>query len=140
MEKGLYYLAGPHKGTPEQEAYRYETSLKITTDFLNQGIHIFSPIVYGKHITEACNFPVLEERRRRMMDYLFEFLKASKGLILLTMEGWEKSWGLNQELIFCLENQIPVYLMDPAERSENYSFMFSKPLNPQQLSQLLKAA
>ena len=46
MKKGLYYLAGPHKGTPEQEAHRFETSLKITTEFLTQGIHIFSPIVY----------------------------------------------------------------------------------------------
>ena len=83
---------------------------------------------------------MLEERRRMMMNYLLEFLKASQGLILLTMEGWEQSWGLNQELIFCQENQIPVYLMDPAERGENYTLVFSEPLNSQQLSQLLKAA
>lgn len=139
MERGLYYLAGPHKGTPQQEIYRVETSLKITTESLAQGIHIFSPIVYGKQITEALNFQPLEERRQMMMTYLLDFLRVSKGLILVTMEGWEKSWGVNQELIFCQQKSIPVYIMSP-EVTKNISQILSAPLDQKQVDQLLQAA
>lgn len=140
MPSGIYYLAGPHKGTPEEELYRYETSLRITNEFLKQGIYIFSPIVYGKHIAKASTFTNIEERRLKFMSYLLEFLRNSKGMILLTMVGWEQSWGANQELIFCLENQIPVYLMDPDEKSENYPKVLENPLDATQLGQLLKVA
>lgn len=138
--QGFYYLAGPHKGTPEEERYRYETSLKITTEFLHHNISVFSPIVYGKHITEACAFPSLEEQRMKLMGYLLEFLQVSKGMILVTMDGWQKSWGANQELLFCQANHIPVYILDPFEVPENYARTLLSPLDPQQLSQLLQAA
>jgi hypothetical protein len=140
MESGFYYLAGPHKGTPEQEMYRVETSLKITTESLAQGIHIFSPIVYGKQIAEGLNFPSFEEGRGKMMAYLLDFLKVSKGMILLTMEGWQKSWGVNQELIFCQQNNIPVYIMSPDQVTKNISHILSTPLDQKQVDQLLRAA
>jgi hypothetical protein len=140
MNQGYYYLAGPHKGTPEEELYRYETSLRITNAFLKQGIYIFSPIVYGKHVTDAYTFASLEERRMIFMNYLLEFLRASKGMILLTMEGWDKSWGANQELIYCKNNQIPVYMMDPGVKDGDLATILANPLNAQELNQLLNAA
>jgi len=140
LNQGFYYLAGPHKGTPEEEQYRYETSLKITAEFLHQNISVFSPIVYGKHIADACTFPSLEERRMKLIGYLLELLRPSKGLILVTMEGWQESWGVNQELLFCKANNIPVYILDPTETPENYARVLLSPLDHQQLNQLLQAA
>ena len=140
MEKGFYYLAGPHKGTPEQEADRIEISLKLTVAFLTQGIYVFSPIVYSVKIAEALHSLSVEERREIIFPYLLSFLKASKGLILVAMEGWKESWGVQQELKFCQENQIPVYTVDPDDASGDLSQILFEPLDQQRLDALLEAA
>ncbi len=140
MVKGFYYLSGPHKGTPEQEAYRIETSLKLTVEFLTQDIYVFSPIVYSIKIAEALYCSSIEERRQIIFPYLLTFLKASKGMIVVTMEGWKESWGVRQELQFCQENQIPVYTVDPDEASGDLSQILFEPLDQRQLDRLLEAA
>lgn len=109
MDQGLYYLAVPYQGSDEQRAYRTEISLKATAEFLRQGIHLFAPIIYVNQIAKELNLPSTEERRKVIMPYLFDFLKISKGMILITLEGWQDSWGVQQELKFCQQNQIDVY-------------------------------
>lgn len=140
MEKGLYYLAGPHKGTPEQEAHRVETCLKLTGAFLAQGIHVFSPIVYSSKLIEGLNISSSEERRCLLFTYLLDFLKVSKGMILVTMEGWKESWGAQQELKFCQENHIPIYRVDPNKIPDDLSQILSKPLDQGQINALLGSA
>lgn len=137
MNQDLYYLAGPQLGTLDEEALRGEMCLKIAAEFVKQGIHVFSPIVYSKQIAAALNIPSLEERRKVVLEYLLTFLKLSKGLILVTMDGWKKSWGVNQELKFCQAYQIPVYLMNPEEVSEELSNVLLKPLSREQINQLI---
>jgi len=121
MEKGLYYLASPLKGTPEEEAYRCDVSLKLTTAFLAQGIHVFSPLIYTQQIVESLGFSSMEERRQVIIDYLFDFLKVSKGMILITAPGWKESWGVQQELKFSYKNHIPVYTINPDKIPEDLS-------------------
>ena len=139
MDQGLYYLASPLKGSPEEEAYRFEVSLKLTMAFLTQGIYVFSPLIYTKKIAETLNSSSIEERREIIMTYLLRFLKTSKGLILVTLEGWQKSWGVNQEIKFCQENQMPVYVMCPDQASKDLSKIFDAPLSQQQVTFLLEA-
>ena len=140
MAKGLFYLSGPHKGTEEQEEYRVKMSLKVTAKFLAHGIHVFSPIVYGKQISGALNFRTLEERREFMMAYLFEFLEVSKGMIILAMDGWENSWGLSQEVKYCQKNQIPIYKMEMNQLLVDPKIILSRPLERTQIRELLSAA
>lgn len=140
MKNGLYYLAGPHKGTNAQEAYRVEMSLKITAAFLTQGIHVFSPIVYISKIAEGLHSLPLEERRELIMAYLFDFLTLSKGMILMTLDGWQQSWGVQQELKFCQAHQIPVFLLHPTDDLENVSQVLHTSLPPEEINKLLKAA
>ncbi len=113
MEKGLYYLALPYHGTQEQQTHRKELSLKIAAEFLRQGIHLFAPILYVNQIAEKLELPSLEERRQVVMPYLFEFLKASKGMVLVMADGWQDSWGVQQEILYCQERQIPVHKLTP---------------------------
>jgi hypothetical protein len=119
MEKGLYYLAVPYHGTEEQQAYRIELSLKAATEFLRQSIHVFAPVIYVNKIVEKLDLPSIEKRRSIVMSYLFDFLQVSKGLILITADGWQNSWGVQQELRFCQEHQIPIYMMNPDQIYEN---------------------
>lgn len=139
MEKGLYYLAGPHKGTLEQEAQRVEACLKLTAAFLSQGIYVFSPIIYSSKLMEGLHYSSAQERRDILFLYLLDFLRVSKGMILDAMEALEESWGVQEEFKFCRENRIPVYRIDPNQMPENLSQIFSQPLRKSQLNALLEA-
>jgi hypothetical protein len=140
MEKGLYYLAVPYQGSEEEKKYRTELSLKATVEFLRQGISLFSPVIYVNKIAEELNLPSLEKRREIVMPYLFEFLTVSKGLILITIDGWQKSWGVRQELKFCHEANIPVFTLQADGIDGTLQKVLSQPLDRDQLSRLLEAA
>ncbi len=115
MEKGLYYLALPYQGTEEEKKYRTELSLKAVTEFLRQGIHVFAPLNYVNKIVEELAFTSLEKRREIVLPYLLDFLRVSKGMVVINIDGWENSWGVQQEMKFCHEMQIPVYNMKPEQ-------------------------
>jgi hypothetical protein len=138
MTEGLYYLAVPYHGTEEEKRYRIEISLKATTEFLRQGIHLFSPVLYVNKIAEELSFSSLEKRRSIVMPYLLEFLKLSKGLILMEAEGWQKSWGIQQELICCNESQIPVHMMKFNQIYQDLREVLAKPLDSKELKSLLQ--
>lgn len=140
MEKGLYYLAVPYQGSEEEKKYRTELSLKATVEFLRQGISLFAPVIYVNKIAEELNLPSLEKRREVIMPYLFEFLTVSKGLILITIDGWQQSWGVQQELKFCHEAHIPVFTLQADEIEGSLQKALSQPLGRDQLGRLLETA
>lgn len=140
MKKGFYYLAIPYQGSEEEKKYRTELSLKITAEFLRQGIYLFAPLIYINKIADTLKLSSLEKRRALIMPYLFEFLKVSKGMILVQVEGWEKSWGIKQELKFCQEYEIPIFTMELKETYTNLHKTLSTPLNQNQMSRLLDIA
>ena len=139
MEKGIYYQALPYHGTEEQQAYRTEISLKAAAEFLRQGIHVFAPVIYVNQIVERLDVSSLEIRRNIVMPYLLDFLQASKGLILITVDGWQNSWGVQQELTFCQGNQIPIYKINANQIYDNLTKILSYPLDQKQINQLLES-
>ena len=140
MEQGFFYLASPYQGTEEEQAYRLRMSLKVATAFLRQGICVFAPLVYDHENSKELNVSSLEQRREIFMPFLFNFLATSKGMIVLCLEGWEKSWGVRQELIYCRKNGISVYEMDPNQMSSDLSEIFKQPIDTEILDTLLDVA
>jgi hypothetical protein len=127
MKKGLYYLAAPYHGTEEEKKYRTELSLKATAEFLRQGIHVFAPLNYVNKIAEELAFTSLEKRRGIVLPYLLDFLRVSKGMVVINIDGWENSWGVQQELKFCHEMQIPIYNMKPEQIYDDLAKFLSTP-------------
>ncbi len=72
------------------------------------------------------------------MPYLLDFLQASKGLVLITVDGWQNSWGVRQELEFCQKNQIPIYKINSNQIYDNLTKILSYPLDQKQVHQLLE--
>jgi len=138
MQKGLYYLAVPYQGSEEEKKYRTELSLKITAEFLRQGISLFSPVIYVNKIAEELGLTSLEKRREIIMPYLLDFLKVSKGLLLIKIDGWQKSWGVQHELTFCYEAHIPVFTMHADEIDKNLPKILANSLDKVQLNSLLE--
>jgi hypothetical protein len=88
MQKGFYFLSVPYQGSEEEKKYRTELSLKVTTAFLRQGVHLFAPLLYVNKVADELGLSPLEKRREVIMPYLLDFLRVSKGLILLKADGW----------------------------------------------------
>lgn len=133
MQKGFYFLSVPYQGSEEEKKYRTELSLKVTTAFLRQGIHLFAPLLYVNKIADDLGLSSLDKRREVIMPYLFDFLRVSKGLLLLKAEGWQKSWGVQQELSLCHEVHIPVFTMEIEDINKDLPSILTKPLNQEQL-------
>jgi hypothetical protein len=127
FEPGLYFLAVPYEGTAQEKAERYALSLKAASQFLLQGVSVFAPVIYINQIAENLNLSSSEERRSLLMPYLFDFLKVSKGLILITAEGWQDSWGVTQELSFARENNIPIYKVEPEQLNDDLRSLLKNP-------------
>ena len=136
METGLYYLAIPYKGNEEQQEYRRALSLKVATEFLRQGIHVFAPVNYVNQFFERLDPLSFEKRRDVIITYCLAFVRGAKGLILITAEGWQDSWGVQKELQCCLENQIPIYKISPEQIGDNMAHIFNEPWDPTEFIQL----
>lgn len=138
MEKGFYYLAVPYQGTEEQKKYRTQLSLKAAATFLRQSRYLFAPLLYVNKIGDEMNMTSLDQRRDTLMPYLLEFLSVSKGLVLVTAEGWDKSWGVYEELAYCFKHKIPVFKLTPEHLDMSLSPLLSAPLSHEQLNELLE--
>jgi hypothetical protein len=112
-----YYISNPYNGTEEQKEQRAEVAARVSGMLLKKGIHAWSPIVHNHAMMKNHTF-TLEERRSLILDFDFSLLKASKGMIVLTIDGWDKSYGVRAEIELCQKLSIPVSYLDPAHLSE----------------------
>lgn len=106
-----YYLASPYSyigNDPAQEQLvqteRYLEVNRVAVELLKQHVAVFSPIAYN-HPMKDWGLPT---------DWKFwekidkAFLAKCDCMLVLTMEGWDKSTGVKGELDYCKKNNIPV--------------------------------
>ncbi len=111
---------------------------KRPQNFYAKVIHVFAPVIYVNQIVEKLGLSSLENRRNIVMPYLLDFLQASKGLVLITVDGWQNSWEVRRELEFCQKNQIPIYKINSNQIYDNLTKILSYPLDQKQVHQLLE--
>jgi hypothetical protein len=108
MQK-LYYLANPYNGTDHEKKERFEQCCQVTSRFIKNGVHLFSPVVHNHAMIETVKDWSVEQRQSLILPYDFSFLKRAAAMILLKLDGWEKSYGVEKELEFCCENKIQTF-------------------------------
>jgi hypothetical protein len=91
----LTYLASPYTcPDPAVRQQRYEETCRATADLLRSGKTIYSPIVFG-HALCAFDLPgdwqFWQKHDRR-------FLEVCDEVIVLQLDGWEKSVGVQAEV------------------------------------------
>lgn len=125
--KPIYYLASPytHKDASVRKA-RAEAATEAAVRLLHQGIFVFAPIPYNEP-WEKHNLPG---------DWAFwcEFDKSfvercDGGLIVLMIDGWDRSTGVTAEIEFARSLGKPIYYAT-AEQIEagDLSFMQMCPI------------
>lgn len=109
-----YYISNPYNGTDEEKEDRARVASKACAALLKKGIHAWSPIVHNHAMMKDHEFS-LEERRSLILDFDFSLLRAARGMIVLTIDGWDRSYGVRAELNLCRELSIPVQYLSPAD-------------------------
>lgn len=109
-EPELVYLATPYNH-PDETArkIRFETACQLTAELIAAGYHVFSPISHNHPVAWYANMPLEAEYwapfNRRM-------LAICQRLIVLQQPGWRESLGVQAELTFAAENDIPISYMN----------------------------
>ncbi|MBN20661.1 MAG: hypothetical protein CL678_05170 [Bdellovibrionaceae bacterium] len=107
-----FYLSQPYNGTESEKKHRASIGAQICGSFIKKGIHVLSPIVHNHALLKEYPHFSLEERKTLILDFDFTLLKASQGMIVLQLEGWENSYGVNAEIEFCKKHNIPIYFLN----------------------------
>jgi hypothetical protein len=110
-----YYISNPYNGSEEQREERAKIAAYVCGRLLKKGIHAWSPIVHNHAMMKTFNEFTLEERRTMILDFDFSLLKASKAMIVLTIDGWQTSYGVTAEIELCRELSIPIKYLNPKE-------------------------
>ena len=105
----FYYLANPYQGSKELMKERFEKCAKAVSKLIKNGIPTFSPIVHNHAMIETTGDWTLDERKKLLLPFDFSILLKANGMILLKLEGYLESYGVEKELKFCLENKIVVH-------------------------------
>ena len=109
------YLASPysHPFEPVKEQ-RFLQAAKYAGELHRRGIIFFSPICHSHPIAEAGEFDGTFGSWE-LLDYAF--IDWADVIIVLGLEGWEKSVGIRHEIIYAFPRK--VYLWKPQYRPEH---------------------
>lgn len=110
-----FYISNPYNGTDAQREERAQIAAKVCGLLLKKDIHAWSPIVHNHAMMKTFNQFTLEERQTKILDFDFSLLKASKGMIVLKIDGWKESFGVKAEIELCQQLSIPIKYLDPKE-------------------------
>lgn len=102
----LVYLASPYSGTTEQREKRlFQTKQFVVSRLDRKDEIIYSPILHSYHIATEFNLPH-EFEFWKWRD--LEMIKRCDEMLILHLDGWEQSIGVQEELKFARENNITI--------------------------------
>lgn len=112
----LVYLASPYSdANPEVMAFRADAAAATMALMLDQGVNVFSPI--------ACSASVSKFRKGEPFEYeawsnvCEAMIERCDSLVVLMIDGWKASTGVQAEIVYARELGIPIRGIDIKGRS-----------------------
>lgn len=100
------YLASPYSHEdPEVVEFRYKTTEYCTAVLLRQGVAVYSPIVHCHHLARAHGMPTDAEFWQK---YNQRMLSPARKLIVLQLDGWSESIGIQGEVDYARTHCKPI--------------------------------
>lgn len=108
MRDNIIYLASPYSGSDEQKIARYEAAIKTTVFLIKEGHNVYSPIVHSHPLSKK--LPPQGWDFWKAID--FPMLDRCDLLMVLTIEGWRSSVGVQEEIAYAATHSIPISYID----------------------------
>lgn len=112
----MLYLASPYTHPCEEMMQlRYEQALFVCSEMLNSGVTVYSPIVHFHPMALKFNMP---------KDYSFwkkhnkAAINVCTALAFLTLDGWNKSVGVQDEINFAWNESKPIHQVDLTDKGK----------------------
>lgn len=104
----MIYLASPysHKNPAMKEA-RFHEVCKVAARFMEGGTTVFCPIAHSHPIEKHGMADIKDGDWWLKQDY--DVLQHCSAVYVVTMPGWEKSYGIGKEIEFAKSKGIPVF-------------------------------
>ena len=111
MKKALVYLASPYSKYPggREEANKLVT--KKAAELMEEGYILFAPIPHSHNIEKEMSKTYDGDW---WLEQDFAVLKNCDKLVVYKIPGWEKSYGVKEEIKFAKKNKIPVEYIEYA--------------------------
>ena len=118
MQQRLVYLASPYTASdPAVRQARFESVCRAAAQLIRQGLTVFSPI---SHSHAICQHGVpLDWQFWQQHD--MAFLSVCDEVMVLKLDGWELSVGVQAEIAAAKALGKPVSFLDPAAVAEERS-------------------
>lgn len=112
MKNHLIYLASPYSKFPEGRQKAYELVCKKAASLMLDGHDIFCPIAHSHPIEVFGGIDPAKATHDFWLKQDFAVLSKCQELWVYMMPGWKESFGVNAELKFAAEWDIPVSYLE----------------------------
>ena len=106
---GYWYLASPYSNYEQGLDKANEHVCQVAASLIAEGLPIYCPIAHTHSIAMHGNLDPCMHDQWLSLDKCFE--KHAAGIIVVQMPGWEKSFGVSQEIRWFRESGRPVLLL-----------------------------
>lgn len=109
----LTYLACPYNHPdPAVRKARFEAATRAAVQLMWEGHTVFSPITHSHPMTEVSDTMAGALGWEFWKDFDTEYLKCSHTLVVLQIEGWDKSPGVRREIEIAEEMGMSIRYLD----------------------------
>jgi len=111
MSYGFWYLVSPYTKYPKGLQAASDLIAKIQADLMRDTICVMSPIP-GSHAVASMSSVAGDYETWRQLDESLIESDSCNGIIVATMEGWDISFGVGEELAFADSIGKPIFFLD----------------------------
>ena len=121
LQRGIVYLACPY--THENDSvmeWRASRATELATWLTRRGVTVFSPLTQSREMERMAR---LGTPNPLPTSYQFwkrhdrKFVEVSTSLLILTLDGWAESVGVNDEIHRALDYSLPIFLARELDRA-----------------------
>jgi hypothetical protein len=107
----VYYFASPYSDPdPLVKETRYLQTIQASSELVKKGFILIEPIAMSHHQAQRFGLPTgydfWKTRDRK-------FIEISNGVIVLMLDGWKQSKGVQDEIAYARLMHKPIYYLDP---------------------------
>lgn len=107
----MIYLASPYSHPdPAIRQARHDAVCRYAAKLMRVGLVVFSPIAHSHAIAMIENLPVTWEFWRKQDEHMLDLASI---LLVLCLDGWQESVGVQAEIAYAHRRGIEVHLCEP---------------------------